>query len=49
VTEQIFKIGSMEPGAMLYEASKEFQVIVVTSELIAEKCLIFFKEKYLKI
>ena len=25
VTEQIFKIGSMEPGAMLYEASKEFQ------------------------
>ncbi|KAK6182738.1 hypothetical protein SNE40_010352 [Patella caerulea] len=24
VTEQIFKIGSMEPGAMLYEASKEF-------------------------
>jgi len=25
VTEQIFKIGSMEPGAMLFEASKEFQ------------------------
>ncbi|XP_059140490.1 vacuolar protein sorting-associated protein 16 homolog [Physella acuta] len=25
VTEQIFKIGSMEPGAMLYEANKEFQ------------------------
>ncbi|KAK0048197.1 vacuolar protein sorting-associated protein 16 [Biomphalaria pfeifferi] len=25
VTEQIFKIGSMEPGAVLYEASKEFQ------------------------
>ena len=26
VTEQIFKIASMEPGAMLYEASKEFEV-----------------------
>ncbi|XP_071101576.1 vacuolar protein sorting-associated protein 16 homolog [Haliotis cracherodii] len=25
VTEQIFKIGSMEPGAMLFEASREFQ------------------------
>ncbi|GFS12068.1 vacuolar protein sorting-associated protein 16-like protein [Elysia marginata] len=25
VTEQIFKIGSIEPGAMLFEASKEFQ------------------------
>ncbi|KAL5009442.1 hypothetical protein ScPMuIL_011747 [Solemya velum] len=25
VTENIFKIGSMEPGAMLYEASREFQ------------------------
>lgn len=26
VTEKIFKIGSMEPGAMLFEASKEFYV-----------------------
>lgn len=26
VIEDIFKIGSMEPGAMLFEASKEFQV-----------------------
>ena len=26
VTEQIFKIASMEPGAMLYEASREFEV-----------------------
>lgn len=25
VTEQIFKIASMEPGAMLYEASREFE------------------------
>ncbi|XP_041371955.1 vacuolar protein sorting-associated protein 16 homolog isoform X2 [Gigantopelta aegis] len=25
VTEQIFKIGSMEPGAMLFEACREFQ------------------------
>ncbi|XP_025080748.1 vacuolar protein sorting-associated protein 16 homolog [Pomacea canaliculata] len=25
VVEQIFKIGSMEPGAMLYEANKEYQ------------------------
>lgn len=23
--EQVFKIGSMEPGAMLYDASKEFE------------------------
>ena len=28
VTEQIFKIGSMEPGAMLYEANREYQVCV---------------------
>ena len=28
VTEKIFKIGSMEPGAMLFEASKEFYVSV---------------------
>lgn len=27
VTEQIFKIASMEPGAMLFEASKEFEVM----------------------
>jgi hypothetical protein len=26
VTERIFKIGSMEPGAMLYEANREFMV-----------------------
>ena len=26
MTEQIFKIASMEPGAMLYEASREFEV-----------------------
>ena len=26
VTEQIFKIASMEPGAMLFEASREFEV-----------------------
>jgi len=26
VTEKIFKIGSMEPGAMLYEANREFMV-----------------------
>ena len=26
VVEDIFKIGSMAPGAMLYEASREFQV-----------------------
>ena len=24
--EQVFKIGSMEPGAMLFDASKEFEV-----------------------
>ena len=23
--EQVFKIGSMEPGAMLFDASKEFE------------------------
>ena len=24
--EQVFKIGSMEPGAMLFDASEEFEV-----------------------
>ena len=33
VTEQIFKIGSMEPGAMLFEATKEFQVGRESSKL----------------
>ena len=28
VVEEIFKIGSMAPGAMLYDAYKEFQVII---------------------
>ena len=30
VTEQIFKIASMEPGAMLFEASREFEVTKYT-------------------
>ena len=29
--EQVFKIGSMEPGAMLFDASKEFEVSNVHS------------------
>ena len=27
--ENVFKIGSMEPGAMLYDASKEFEVDIL--------------------
>ena len=29
--EQVFKIGSMEPGAVLFDASKEFEVSNVSS------------------
>ena len=30
VVEDIFRIGSMAPGAMLYEASKQFQVGIMS-------------------
>ena len=38
VVEDIFKIGSMAPGAMLYEASREFQVEYFL-------CYFLFKQK----
>ena len=36
--EQVFKIGSMEPGAMLFDASKEFEVSNASPSL-GKSCL----------
>ncbi|CAH3134241.1 unnamed protein product [Porites lobata] len=39
--EQVFKIGSMEPGAMLFDASKEFE----KKSARAEECIRIIKER----